>query len=84
MTSHFIRDKGTIFFRNIPAHVRDMYHLCCMKRRRTMKQEFIRFMRAYVARYNTLLVGKGNPDDLEPVLKIMDKGPKKKRNKGRK
>lgn len=43
-------ENATMYFKNMPRTLRDMFNAAVTKRGKTMKSELIEFMRAYVAR----------------------------------
>lgn len=56
MTLSFRRKTGTMYFRDIPRHLRDHFHSTCLKRGSTMRREFMRFMKRYNKKFGRINV----------------------------
>lgn len=48
MANNFKGQKGTMYYRNIPRTLRDMFHSKCAREGRSMRSVVVELMRAYV------------------------------------
>jgi hypothetical protein len=63
----FTLAKGTIYMREVPRHVRDLFHSACVKRGRSMKSVLVQFMKEFAT-------DTEGPDEVRKGKKAEDVG----------